>query len=165
MGIRDKPIAPGSPWQNGFAERLIGSIRRECVDHIVVLVEAPGRPKGLRNFTTDVRHMLKLRVKINDGGRSRDASTQEASLIRLREKALKGEPRGLDRMIELADRYNNDEANGAIGQGLAAEDQEILEAFKLKAVAEALKSNPPDSRPAEREPLPAPDTDVDELRL
>ena len=37
MGIRDKPIAPGSPWQNGFAERLIGSIRRE--DHIVVLGE------------------------------------------------------------------------------------------------------------------------------
>jgi transposase InsO family protein len=40
MGIRDKPIAPGSPWQNGFAERLIGSLRRECVDHIVVLGEA-----------------------------------------------------------------------------------------------------------------------------
>src|SRR6266436_2258981 len=40
MGIRDKPIAPGSPWQNGFAERLIGSIRRECVDHLVVLGEA-----------------------------------------------------------------------------------------------------------------------------
>jgi transposase InsO family protein len=40
MGIRDRPIALGSPWQNGFAERLIGSIRRECVDHIVVLGEA-----------------------------------------------------------------------------------------------------------------------------
>jgi transposase InsO family protein len=40
MGIRDKPIAPASPWQNGFAERLIGSIRRECVDHIMVLGEA-----------------------------------------------------------------------------------------------------------------------------
>jgi transposase InsO family protein len=40
MGIRDKPIAPGSPWQNGFAERLIGSMRRECVDHFVVLGEA-----------------------------------------------------------------------------------------------------------------------------
>jgi transposase InsO family protein len=37
MGIRDKPIAPGSPWQNGVAERLIGTIRRECVDHIVTL--------------------------------------------------------------------------------------------------------------------------------
>jgi transposase InsO family protein len=40
MGIRDKPIAPASPWQNGFVERLIGSIRRECVDYIIVLGEA-----------------------------------------------------------------------------------------------------------------------------
>jgi transposase InsO family protein len=40
MGIRDKPIAAASPWQNGFAERLIGSIRRECLDHIFVLGEA-----------------------------------------------------------------------------------------------------------------------------
>jgi transposase InsO family protein len=40
MGIRDKPIAPASPWQNGFVERLIGSIRRECVGHIIVLGEA-----------------------------------------------------------------------------------------------------------------------------
>ena len=39
MGICDKPIAAGSPWQNGFAERLIGSIRRECTDHIVALGE------------------------------------------------------------------------------------------------------------------------------
>jgi transposase InsO family protein len=40
MGIRDKPIAPASPWQNGFSERLIGSIRRECLDHIIVSGEA-----------------------------------------------------------------------------------------------------------------------------
>ena len=40
MGIRDKPTAPASPWQNGFAERLIGSIRRECLNHIVVSGEA-----------------------------------------------------------------------------------------------------------------------------
>jgi transposase InsO family protein len=40
MGIRDKPTAPASPWQNGFAERLIGSIRCECVDHFIVLGEA-----------------------------------------------------------------------------------------------------------------------------
>src|SRR5258707_5434265 len=39
MGIRDKPTAPASPWQNSFAERLIGSIRRECLDHIIVLDE------------------------------------------------------------------------------------------------------------------------------
>jgi hypothetical protein len=40
MGIRDKPTALASLWQNGFAERLIGSIRRECVDHMIVLGEA-----------------------------------------------------------------------------------------------------------------------------
>lgn len=37
MGIRDHPTAPRSPWQNPYAERLIGSIRRECLDHIVVI--------------------------------------------------------------------------------------------------------------------------------
>ena len=36
MGIRDRPTAARSPWQNGHVERLIGSIRRECVDHMVV---------------------------------------------------------------------------------------------------------------------------------
>jgi transposase InsO family protein len=40
MGIRDKPTAPASPWQNGFAERLIGSIRRECLDHVIVWGES-----------------------------------------------------------------------------------------------------------------------------
>jgi Integrase core domain len=40
MGIRDRPITPASPWQKAFAERLIGSIRRECADHVVVLGEA-----------------------------------------------------------------------------------------------------------------------------
>src|SRR3981189_479081 len=39
MGIRDHPTAARSPWQNGHAERLIGSIRRECLDHIVVFGE------------------------------------------------------------------------------------------------------------------------------
>jgi transposase InsO family protein len=49
MGIRDNPIAPASPWQNGFAERLIGSIRRECLDHIIVLGEAHLR-RGLKSY-------------------------------------------------------------------------------------------------------------------
>jgi transposase InsO family protein len=36
MGIRDRPTSFRSPWQNGHAERLIGSIRRECLDHVVI---------------------------------------------------------------------------------------------------------------------------------
>ena len=39
MGIRDRPTAPRSPWQNAYAERLIGSIRREVLDHVVVIGE------------------------------------------------------------------------------------------------------------------------------
>jgi transposase InsO family protein len=49
MGIRDKPTAPASPWQNGFAERLIGSIRRESLDHVIVLGEAHLR-RILKNY-------------------------------------------------------------------------------------------------------------------
>jgi transcriptional regulator with XRE-family HTH domain len=39
-GLRDRPIAPRSPWQNGYVERAIGSIRRECLDHMIVWSEA-----------------------------------------------------------------------------------------------------------------------------
>jgi transposase InsO family protein len=40
MGICDQPITPRSPWQNGIAERLIGTLRRECLDQIIVFGEA-----------------------------------------------------------------------------------------------------------------------------
>jgi transposase InsO family protein len=39
MGIEEVLTAPRSPWQNPFAERVIGSIRRECLDHVIVLNE------------------------------------------------------------------------------------------------------------------------------
>jgi putative transposase len=39
MGIEEVIAAPQSPWQNSYAERLIGSIRRECLDHVIVLNE------------------------------------------------------------------------------------------------------------------------------
>ncbi len=37
MGVKEVLTAPRSPWQNAFAERLIGSIRRECLEHVIVL--------------------------------------------------------------------------------------------------------------------------------
>jgi len=40
MGIRDRPISPGSPWQNGIAERLISTLRRECLDQMLIFGEA-----------------------------------------------------------------------------------------------------------------------------
>jgi putative transposase len=40
MGIHEVLTAPGSPWQNAYAERLVGSIRRDCLDHVIVLNES-----------------------------------------------------------------------------------------------------------------------------
>ena len=51
MGIRDHPIAPRSPWQNGLVERLIGSIRRESLDHLIVFDDAQLR-RVLKNYTS-----------------------------------------------------------------------------------------------------------------
>jgi len=70
MGIRDKPIAPGSPWQNGFAKRLIGSIRRECVDHIVVLGEAHLR-RVLKSYARYYNELRTHRSLDKDAPRSR----------------------------------------------------------------------------------------------
>src|SRR3974390_2665676 len=58
MGIRDRPIARRSPWQNGFAERLIGSIRRECLDHVIVVGETHLR-RTLRSYC---RYYNKIRT-------------------------------------------------------------------------------------------------------
>jgi transposase InsO family protein len=58
MGIRDRPIAPRSPWQNGCAERLIGSIRRDCLDHVVVFGER------------HLRHLLKSYQKYYNEART-----------------------------------------------------------------------------------------------
>jgi transposase InsO family protein len=57
MGIREHPAAPRSPWQNGHVERLIGSIRRECLDHIVVVGEASLRRtlKAYARYYNEVR--------------------------------------------------------------------------------------------------------------
>src|SRR6476659_7408451 len=60
MGIRDKPIGPASPWQNGFAERLIGSIRRECLDHIIVLGEVLRILKSYAQYYNGTRTHLSL---------------------------------------------------------------------------------------------------------
>jgi hypothetical protein len=62
MGIRDRPIAPRSPWQNGHTERLIGSIRRECLDHVVVFGEQHLRQLlgSYQRYYNDARTHLSL---------------------------------------------------------------------------------------------------------
>jgi hypothetical protein len=71
MGIRDRPSAAQSAWQNGHVERLIGSIRRECLDHVVVFGEA------------HLRQILKsmLSITIRFGPMSPSTRTRQSSDI------------------------------------------------------------------------------------
>jgi hypothetical protein len=107
-----------------------------------------GPQKGVRNFAADVKRSLEIPVTLNDQGRAKRVSTQEALVLRLREKALKGDNRALETLLSLARTHNNDEAGERLsGQHMAHEDQAILEAF-----AEEVRSRPP----ASVEPTPDP---------
>ena len=70
MGIRDRPTSPRSPWQNGYAERLMGSIRRECLDHVVVFSER------------HLRHLLLSYMKYYNGARTHLSLDKDAPISR-----------------------------------------------------------------------------------
>jgi Family of unknown function (DUF5681) len=99
-----------------------------------------GRQKGVRNLGSDVKRTLEVPVRLYDEqGRARRVSTQEAALLRLREKALKGDARSIVQLLELAKIFNNNAAVESVGdKALAAEDQAILDAY-----AEEVRSRPP----------------------
>ena len=60
MGIRDRPISPGSPWQNGYAERLIGTLRRECLDQMLIF----GEPHLRRILSAYVAYYNQARIHL-----------------------------------------------------------------------------------------------------
>lgn len=62
MGIRDRPTAPRSPSQNAYVERLIGTIRRDCLDHLVIFSEAHLRRvlKAYADYYNGIRTHLSL---------------------------------------------------------------------------------------------------------
>jgi hypothetical protein len=92
-----------------------------------------GKQKGVRNLGSDVKRTLEVPVKLNDQGRARRVSTQEAALLRLREKALKGDARSLDQLLDLAKIFNSSAAaESGGGKALAAEDQAILDAYAAR---------------------------------
>jgi transposase InsO family protein len=74
VDTRDIPTAPRSPWQNGFAERAIGSIRRECLDHVIVFNES-GLRRILRQYV-DYYHRSRTHLGLEkDTPVSRPVST------------------------------------------------------------------------------------------
>lgn len=88
-----------------------------------------GRPKGSRNFKTDVMATLEAPVQLKEKGRVKTVPTQWAALLRLREKALSGNARALDRLIELARTYNDENLPEAAAAALAPSDRAILDDY------------------------------------
>jgi putative transposase len=74
MGIEALPTTPQSPWQNAFAEQLIGSIRRECLNHVLVLGE-----RHLRRILTDTSPTTIRRVPISRWTRKHPLSGRSSS--------------------------------------------------------------------------------------
>ena len=80
MGIAEVMTAPLSPWQNAYAERLIGSIRRECLDHVIVLNEEHLRRVLWRYF--DYHHDWRTHLSLDmDCPQPRDIQGAEAGEI------------------------------------------------------------------------------------
>jgi transposase InsO family protein len=73
MGIRDRPTAPRSPWQNGCVERLIGSIRRECLDHVVVFGE--GHLRRILKAYVSYYNAVRTHLSLNKDAQSIDRSS------------------------------------------------------------------------------------------
>lgn len=100
-----------------------------------------GRPQGVRNFGTDLKATLNAPVRLMRDGRPRKVSTQEAMLLRLREKALGGEARALDRLLVLAQAYNNE--NHTVTIGLSTDDAKLLEVFRARVLSGAAGTGEP----------------------
>lgn len=95
-----------------------------------------GRPKGSRNFKTDLREELAEPVRVHVDGKAQTISSQQAAMKQLRAKALKGDQRALDRLLGLAERYDFEESADETEQELAVADQQILQRFVDRIIGE-----------------------------
>jgi hypothetical protein len=101
-----------------------------------------GKQKAVCNLGSDVKRTLEVPVRLNEQGKARRVSTQEAALLRLREMALKGDARSLDRLLALAQIFNNCAASESLGdKAVAAEDQAILDAYAAEVLSRAVSAS------------------------
>ena len=90
-----------------------------------------GKKKGLRNLATDAQEMLGSPVSLNEKGKAKRVSTQQAALLRLREKALNGDLRALEHLLRYAHLFNAGHSHDPTGGAdIADEDRQILAAYQ-----------------------------------
>ena len=93
MGIREVLTAPRAPWQNPFAERVIGSIRRECLDHFLILNDA------------HLRRLLRAYVAYYNGSRPHQALENNSPIPRNVQPPSRGRIRAVPEVGGLHHRY------------------------------------------------------------
>ena len=116
-----------------------------------------GRAKGHNNFKTDLLDTLKTPVQLKENGKAKAVSTQKAALMRLREKALSGDGRSLDRLLDLARIHNDEDLAAAAREALAPSDQALVDRYLERQLRREPKrqavddSAPADNQEAEEE--------------
>jgi predicted phage terminase large subunit-like protein len=100
---------------------------------------AHGRQKPINSFGIDLKGALEAPVQIKHSGKSKKVPSRKALLLRLRDKALKGDPRALERLLKLAKRYNN--GNASEKPRTPAQDQAMIATF-----ADTVRAHGPSSR-------------------
>ncbi len=93
MDIAEVLSSPSSPWQNPYAERLIGSIRRECLDHVIVLSER------------HLRRVLTAYLTYYHGSRTHLSLKKDAPIPRRRQAIAEGEVVAFSEVGGLHHRY------------------------------------------------------------
>lgn len=88
------------------------------------------------NFTSDLKNILLTPVALNDAGRARRVTTQKAALLRLREKALKGDVKAFDKLLSYAMAMSGNAAEETT-KSPSVDDQAILEAFRQQILSDA----------------------------
>lgn len=118
-----------------------------------------GKPKGSKNFETDLKEVLNAPVPVTENGKTRVVSSQRAAVLRLREKALNGDPRALDKLLDLARIHNAEDLAAATDEAVDPLGQAILDDYverrlaqqKRRQTAEDTALSADDDRDAENE--------------
>ena len=97
----------------------------------------PGKPKGAKSLATIYRSVGKMPIKVDQGGQTRKLSTAEAIVLKQREKALKGDQRAAELLLEKIEAHDPIEVRPDLTAALLAEDAELLASARARGLLDA----------------------------
>ncbi len=101
-----------------------------------------GRSKGQRNFRTDLKDVLNTKVTVKENGKQRKRTTQQATLMRLAQKSLKGDPKSIGLLLDYAERHSEEEEARTAATTLPKIDQSILDRYLERRETKQEVNNP-----------------------